>query len=440
MAVFDEKWQKTKASITDRGILMFNKDLLSDVSLVVRASSDEGEPKKSKMAIPAHKFVLTSCSPVFFAMFCGELAERSDSVDLPDCEYEGVLEMLRYMYSGKAELNEGNVMQVLYVAKKYLVNSLADECVRLLRKEILNPANVFCVLPHAQQYDEKILVDQCWEVIDRETEEAVKSEGFATIKRSLLEAVVKRDSLTIREVELFKSVDFWASKECERQGLMADGKVKRQILGEVIVKEIRFPVMEEKEFADAVPHSEILTPQELVNTMQQFNSELASPVGFKENERVGTLQSCFRFGRVGLNCFDLVHEDCIHFHMNKDIVLHGISLFGSENNEYMVSLTVNEVHGREIAKKSGKFSSVLMHRIDICFYGFVVLFDPVHLTRDDQYCVQVKMNGPRTCSGRLGIKEVTSHGVTFFFTSCSNIGRKSNVLFGQFGDFLFKLP
>ena len=111
MAVFDESWQKRKASITERGIFMFNNDLLSDVSLIVRASSDEGKPKKSKMAIPAHKFVLSMCSPVFFAMFFGEMADKSDSVELPDCEYEGVLEMLRYMYSGNAKLNESNVLQ-----------------------------------------------------------------------------------------------------------------------------------------------------------------------------------------------------------------------------------------------------------------------------------------------------------------------------------------
>ena len=148
---------------------MLNNDLLSDVSLVVRASSDEGEPKakQTKMAIPAHKFVLSMCSPVFFAMFCGKLAMGSKSVDLPDCEYKGVLEMLRYMYSGEAKLNESNVMQVLYVAKKYIVKSLADKCIQFLQSE-LDPGNVFCVLQHAQQYDEKILVDQCWEVIDRE--------------------------------------------------------------------------------------------------------------------------------------------------------------------------------------------------------------------------------------------------------------------------------
>ena len=108
MASFQENWLAVKDSIGKRSIFMFNNDLLSDVSLVVPASSDEDEPKakKTKMAIPAHKFVLSMCSPVFFAMFCGELAEKTDSVELPDCEYEGVLEMLRYMYGGEAELNE----------------------------------------------------------------------------------------------------------------------------------------------------------------------------------------------------------------------------------------------------------------------------------------------------------------------------------------------
>ena len=65
MAVFDEKLQNAKASITERGIFMFNNELLSDVSLVVRASSDHEEPKKSKMAIPAHKFVLLRTVPPF---------------------------------------------------------------------------------------------------------------------------------------------------------------------------------------------------------------------------------------------------------------------------------------------------------------------------------------------------------------------------------------
>ena len=382
-----------KASITEQSIFMFNSDLLSDVSLVVRASSDEDEPKKSKMAIPAHRFVLSMCSPVFFAMFCGKMAMTAKSVDLPDCDYEGVLEMLRYMYGGEAELDESNVMRVLYVAKKYIVTSLADECVRFLQRE-LDLDNVFCVLQHAHQYDEKILVDQCWEVIDRETEEALKSEEFATIQRCLLEEIVKRDSLTIREVELFKAVDLWATKECERQGLTPNGDVKRRILGDMIVKQIRFPVMEEKEFTGVVLGSGILTQQEVVNLVEHFNSSLKSPVGFRGDKRVGALRSCFRFLNVGC-CFESYDKEySFHLCVDNDIVLHGIRLFGSADNDYEVTLTVEKVEGGVIVNKTGKFSSVLMHRKDICYYGFDVMFDPVNMRKDIYYLVKAEVKGP----------------------------------------------
>jgi len=40
MAVFEDKWQKEKETTKERSIFMFNNGLLSDVSLIVRASSD----------------------------------------------------------------------------------------------------------------------------------------------------------------------------------------------------------------------------------------------------------------------------------------------------------------------------------------------------------------------------------------------------------------
>ena len=51
-------------------------------------------------------------------------------------------------------------------------------------------------------------------------------------------------TLTIEEIELFKAVDLWATKECERQDLAADEEAKRRLLGEEIIKGIRFPIMD----------------------------------------------------------------------------------------------------------------------------------------------------------------------------------------------------
>lgn len=437
MASFQEHWLQVDDHLKERGIFMFNNDLLSDVNLVVEASSDKSAPKKSKVAIPAHKMVLSVCSPVFFAMFCGDLAERSESVNLPDCEYEGVLEMLRYMYGGEPELNEGNVMQVLYAAKKYLVNSLTVKCIEFLRGN-LDTANVFCVLSHAQQYGEKILVDQCWEMIDLETEEAVKSDGFVTIERSLLEALVKRDSLTISEVDLFQAVVLWATNECERQGLTSDASVKRSILGETIVKEIRFPVMKEKEFASVVLDSEILNPQEVVSMVKHFNSVLSSPVGFRENRRPGPYWSCFRFSGIQPNLHKFSGKQNIVFYVNKDIFLHGIHLFGSGNNEYEVTLTVIKVPGCVIiGNHSGKFSSALVGRKAHCYSGVDIMFDPVNLRKGVRYMVKVDINGPESHAGIEGAREVTCHGVTFFFVGSAP--SSTSLQWGQIAGFFFKM-
>ena len=143
-----------------------------------------------------------------------------------------------------------------------MVPSLADKCTKYLHDNV-EPSNVFSILPSAQKYEENSLMDQCWELIDKNTEEAVKSDGFATIERSLLEAVVERDTLTIEEVELFKAVDLWATKACERQGLAADGASKRRVLEEHVIKAIRFPTMKLKDFAGVVLNSELLRRKKL---------------------------------------------------------------------------------------------------------------------------------------------------------------------------------
>ena len=264
MAVADENWQTMRSSIKERVTFLFNKQILSDVKFVVPSSTGERESTEStKKVIPAHKFVLAVSSPVFYAMFYGQVAETADSIELPDCEYESLLELLRYLYSDEAKLSGSNVMQVSYLAKKYMVPSLVKKCTEYLRDN-LAASNVFCILPHAQKFEDRDLEDRCWEVIEKQTEEAVTSDEFVTVERSIVESVVKREVLNAKEVELFKAVDRWATKESERQGT-SPGDAKRRILGEEIVKAIRFPLMSQTEFISVVPDCNILTTKEIVD-------------------------------------------------------------------------------------------------------------------------------------------------------------------------------
>ena len=144
-----------------------------------------------------------------------------------------------------------------------MVPSLAEKCSEHLR-ENLSAVNVFSILPHAKKLEDKDLEDRCWEVIEENTEEAVTSDDFVTLERSLIESVVKRERLTVKEVDLFKAVDRWATRESERQGITADGESKRRIIGEDIVKAIRFPLMSQKEFVSVGLDSRILNFGEMI--------------------------------------------------------------------------------------------------------------------------------------------------------------------------------
>ena len=427
---------------------MLNNDRLSDVKFV--AANSNGE---SKQVIPAHKFILAIGSPVFEAMFYGELAETKDTIELPDCDYESLLELFRYMYSDEVNLSGSNVMGVLYLAKKYIVPSLTDKCTEYL-KEKLDPSNVFIILPYSLKYGEKALEDRCWKVIENHTEASMKSEGFETIERSLLEAIVARDSLMIKEVALFKAVDGWATKQCKKQSLAVEGKIKRRILGEEVIKAIRFPVMTAEEFADVVLDTNILHPNEITSLFKFFNSALPSPVAFSNTLRhtqsisLREIHRCGRFQEVNGGNWGYRHgstKDFLAFVVNRDITLHGVSLFGGAFNSYKVTLEVKDtIKNTTIVSKSGKYTSKrLSYKSEtersVEYYGYEVLFDSTaSLKMNTRYQIEALISGPQSGAGSVGSETVTESGVTFrFATVVRSDSNGTQVNMGQFPQFLF---
>jgi len=442
MAVVEENWQTKRSTIVERTTFIFKNELLSDVKFVVPLSTGESESKK---VIPAHKFVLAISSPVFYAMFYGQMAETTDSIKLPDCDYESLLALFRFMYTDEANLSGSNVMQVLYLAKKYMVPSLAEKCTAYLRDN-LKVSNVFCILPHAQKFEDKDLEDRCWEVIDKQTEETVTSDEFVTVERSVVESVVKRAKLNVKEVELFKAVDRWATKESERQGTTPEGDVKRIILGEEIVKEIRFPLVSEKEFASVVIDSHILTSKETEDMMKYYSNVLTSPLPFVQVPRIGCGPfRCHRFDKICPPGGGWHYRDCkrdsVQFSVSKPVTLFGVQHFGSKSGEYTVVTEVKDsANGSSIVKQSGSYASEKNNPEDNQYYGFDVKFDrPVNLQKNKKYKLVSLIKGPNSWFGEDGRVFVGCDGVLFTFTSSDASSNSTSETRGQFPAFIFAL-
>ena len=267
--------------------------------------------------------------------------------------------------------------------------------------------------------------------------------GFATIERSLLEAVVVRDTLTIEEIELFKAADLWATKACERQGLAADGASKRRILEEHIIKGIRFPTMKLEEFASVVLDSDILTKEEVFSIIKRLSSVSSSPVGFPETKRSalqleGGIQRCRRFDSWSSTQY-YCETHAISVSVDQDVVLHGGCLFGKENATYTVELNVMDQCTESICVSNiGRFSPELLQRKNYNYPGFSVLFDKrIILKKNKKYDIRAKILGPPSLRGEYGHSFVQCPGVTFTFVNSEYSNSVTNVNHGQFPEFCF---
>lgn len=212
-------WQAEKPSVQDAISFLFNNEILSDVHFMVGKGTQ-------RRRIPAHKFVLAVRSAVFDAMFNGGISAQSDEVELPDVEYSAFQSLLRFLYTDEVQIGPETVMTTLYTAKKYAVPTLENACVDFLKKN-LSADNAFMLLSQARLFDEPQLAALCLECIDKNTTEALAAEGFTDIDFDTFCVVLQRDTLSIRENQLFAAALRWAEHECQRRRIPSTSENKR---------------------------------------------------------------------------------------------------------------------------------------------------------------------------------------------------------------------
>ena len=272
----EERWQTSKSTLLERNKYMFNNPVISDIKFAF--------PNHDKRVIPAHKYVLAISSPVFFAMFYGGLPETRETIEIADCDPDIFLQFLRFLYYDDASFQDANnAIQLWYLADKYDVPSLATKCANFLDVS-MEPLNAFDIIPHARYFNHEELEKCCWEVIDYNAKDIIADDSFLELKHDFLLQFVKRSSLRITEVMLFEAVNRWAAKRCEEANMAVDGANKRSVLGEDLVKNVRFLLMSPQEFSNVVLPLEILFNTEIIDVFKKFTS-LSRPDELKVSSR-----------------------------------------------------------------------------------------------------------------------------------------------------------
>ncbi|KAE9417528.1 hypothetical protein Angca_006686, partial [Angiostrongylus cantonensis] len=444
-------WQGAKSTLKERISYMYCKDVLADVYFIV--GKDD-----MRQRIPAHKFVLSVGSVVFDAMFNGGLTPQNSKdpleIELPDVEVPAFRSLLRFLYSDEVEIGPESVITTLYTAKKYAVPAMESACVEFL-KQNLGADNAFMLLTQARLFDEQQLAKLCLEIIDKNTYDALNGEGFTDIDLDTLCTVLARDTLRIREAQLFQVFQFfffrlglvrWSTEECSRRGLEATTENRRAVLGHA-VQLIRFPLMTVEEFAQSAAQSGLLTDREVVNLFLYFTVNPKPSIGFNDNvvfsprcSVAGKELVVSRFQRIEGRWGYSGTPDRIKFTVDRKIYVVGFGLYGAIHGSHEYQCIIQVIHcgtGKVLAQNDTSF--ICDGSSSTCRVSFR---EPVEITPGVTYIASACLKGVDSHYGTKGLRRIvhqsaTGGVVTFQFTYAAGNNNGTSVEDGQIPEIIF---
>ena len=277
-------WQTTKRTVRERTAFLFNNSLMSDITFVL------ADPDGTQVRVPAHKLVLAISSPVFEAMFYGELAEKRREIELPDTEQtdtsSGPSDQSSLLHGNSVDKKKE--LELPDTQSRFLL-----EFLRFLYCEEVSftAESVFGILHLTQKYVVPLLADRCWSFIDENTLPCLKSDSaVSTLQHDMLSSLLQRETLQItKELDLFDAIKFWAQAKCREEDMEPTGEAIRKILAEA-VHLIRFPTILPQDFVQQVVSSGILTDGESLTVHQYFSRCIsAAAMKFPTTYRTGII-------------------------------------------------------------------------------------------------------------------------------------------------------
>ncbi|XP_055932828.1 BTB/POZ domain-containing protein 6-like isoform X2 [Argiope bruennichi] len=231
------------------------KKKFSDITFIV------GAPSAAKK-YTGHRVVLAMTSPVFEAMFQGDMANKSRVVRVTDIHPSGFENLLRYAYSDGLRLQSiEDAMMTAFAAKKYALPHLLEQCFSYLEANV-NAKNVCQIYEFAQSVDAPLLIFLCLNIMDRQTFHVLTSPSFPMVLPSTAELIASRSYLNLySEFTVYTSLVQWGEDECKRRKIPDDPENVRQVL-EAHLPYIRFLAMSPEEFAKGPAKGGLLTLDE----------------------------------------------------------------------------------------------------------------------------------------------------------------------------------
>uniref|UniRef100_A0AC35FEB4 BTB domain-containing protein n=1 Tax=Panagrolaimus sp. PS1159 TaxID=55785 RepID=A0AC35FEB4_9BILA len=206
-------------------------------------------------------------------MLSSRLSTNDKVVKVEDYSYDDFFVFVSFLYSGKCNLTNENILRITDMAEYYGVSTLKNYCDLFLSKMSYTETNVFDMIEFGQRYSLPYFNESLRIYYFDEFDALMRGEKFLTLKHSCIEllAAMQRHSWH-REEQFFEAVCKWAKhqillrKESEESAVCLPEEVKEELIE--IIPHIKFKAMS-FHFASTflVEHQYLFTPNELYDIL-----------------------------------------------------------------------------------------------------------------------------------------------------------------------------
>lgn len=259
---------------------LYMNEKTADVHFIFEVESKEER-------VPVHKIILASASPVFHAMFYGNLKEKND-VKITDASADGFKAFLALFYFCKVTISDENYDEFLYLSHKYDM----PEGLNICEKFLLANTSVVDLCKHlglAIKFNLNELEKYCETEIRLNTAVVFKTIGFIESPKDVLESILKLRDHNCLDMNVFNACIAWAGNSCKTKGTDAkDTQNIRRELGDLFYH-IPFAAMKIDTFSKVVfAHRTLFTLDEVADIMALITSGELTDVSekFTQNRRV----------------------------------------------------------------------------------------------------------------------------------------------------------
>lgn len=211
--------------------------LLCDVILVA-----------DKTEIPAHKMVLSACSPYFYAMFTSFEESRQDKITLQGVDHHALALLVEYVYTSEVHVTEENVQVLLPAANILQLTDVRDACCDFLQAQ-LHPTNCLGIRAFADLHGCPDLLSHAESYIEQHFLEVVECEEFLSLTHQQVSKLICSDRLTVpTEEKVFESVIAWVQHDLD----------ERQTYLSALMEHVRLPLMSQEYLMQRVEEEPLL--------------------------------------------------------------------------------------------------------------------------------------------------------------------------------------